>query len=604
MDEAGKKTYRDLPAAARRFLGDFDAVAYVDGLVRKYTGTDQVKKVSDVIVAVRQVASGEARLEGLPAALSALLQIDETLARSLSVDLAIHRLLPVSELIGIDVASQLRAWGADPARYADVKQVSAESPAPKEEPERAPIVDTGAVFSDPILQHRLELIVDSYLSGVRTREQAVAVLMRSIKTGGLEMNEANASAVLDLAHAAPKSAAETEIALEKEAPASASKEPAVPLAPVGVPTPDAAGATEPHPDLASVIAPAEDSVPKPAPDTFRPEDEEEIKTVAAQKKEVLDQPALITDTGVAAETIAQNAGVTFATGELKTRFEHIIDARLRDVRDGFETRAKLEASVEQGGLGLSGAQLVAVVEATERMDELHHKALALQMGQKKEEMKVAKAQVAQKAEQTAAQEAQVMAKRYAEITGKAPTELVEPAAPSGARSTAAVPADQMLAARERAIDTGKVRAAIEAAKAPSAPAPAVMSEASIPAAPSGRPKVEDIRFERKLAGPVEELRLLTLVDFRRLSKDPKQAAGRVRDKVELVSQEGYDHRIAAIRAWRESPLSRMYVALSREALLNGKGISQILAEKRSVGEDVPSDEELHAIVELNGILRF
>ena len=131
-----------------------------------------------------------------------------------------------------------------------------------------------------------------------------------------------------------------------------------------------------------------------------------------------------------------------------------------------------------------------------------------------------------------------------------------------------------------------------------------MSVASIPTTTTGRPVVEDIRFERKLAGPVEELRMLTLGDFRRFSSDPEQAILRVRDKVEVSAQEGYEHRIAAIKAWRESPLSKMYVSASREALTAGKGIVDILAEKRAKNEETLTDAELHAIVELNGILRF
>jgi hypothetical protein len=322
--------------------------------------------------------------------------------------------------------------------------------------------------------------------------------------------------------------------------------------------------------------------------------------VAEQKKAAMETPSLVTDTRAAAEKIAADAKLSFATGELKTRFEHIIDARLRDVRDGFETRAKLEAPVELGGLGLFGAQLVDVVEAAENLDAMHHKALAAQMEEKKRQARAERSEMAERSEKIQAKDAQVMAQRYAEITGKAPTELVEPMA---SRPTA-LPMAETVERRARQIDTSKVKEAIEAAKTPTATVRAVLSPASIPMASSGRPKVEDVRFERKLAGPVEELRLLTLVDFRRLSKDPTQAARKVRDKVELAAQEGYDRRIAAVRAWRESPLCQLYVSLSREALIAGKGIAQVLDEKRAAGEDVPSNEELKAVVELNGELRF
>ncbi len=576
MDALGGKKYSDLPVEARSFLGDFDAVTFVSGLVQKYAGPEHAKKVSDVIALVRNVATGSIGVGDLPSKLGELFAIDKEAARSFSSDLAIHRLLPVSEMIGLDVESTLREWGADPTVLNGITRIKSEAAheAPVESSVQRALTDTGAVFSDPVLQHRLELIVASYRDGVRTREQAVAVLMRPVKTGGLEMGEQAAGDVLEL------------VASE-----------------LGEPNrlPDAtkvAGNTLPD-GISAGKVPGNDEGGAKA-DEFTKADEEEIKQIAETKRAVIEQPTLITDTKAAAEKIAADAKLSFATGELKTRFEHIIDARLRDVRDGFETRAKLEAATDQGGVGLAGAQLVAVMEMVEEMDAMHHKALAIEMAGKKEAHVAQKAQRAQEAEGVAAQEAQVMAKRYAEITGKAPTELV---APTPSRPTS-VPTAQAVEQREQQIDTAKVRSAIEAAKAPEPAVRPVLSEASIPTAPSGRPKVEDIRFERKLAGPIEELRLLTLTDFRRLSKEAKQSTQKIHDKVELVSQEGYDRRIAAVRAWRESPLSQMYVALSREALIAGKGIAQILAEKRAAGEDVPTDVELGAIVELNGILRF
>lgn len=514
---------------------------------------------------VEDLAAGAVLPEDFPSALFTQADVPDDKLKPLAVQLLGRVLLPVDSALEFAVTDEISALGGDPSMFSQTARVDISVPlvdaiAPVESKKKD---EQRAAFSDPVLQHRLELIVASYRDGVRTREQAVSVMMRPIKTGGLEMKEGEAGDVLALVgemdtklrngYETTKLRMDTEIAT-KQGGAKA--------------------------------------------DGFTKEDEEEIKKIAETKKEAMEQPVLIADTKVAADRIGSDAGVSFATGELRTRFDHIIDARLRDVRDGFETRAKLEALPEQGGVGLAGAQLVAVMETVEQMDAMHHKALAAEMAGKKE---AHVAQKAHEAEGVAAQEEQVMAKRYAEITGKAPQQIVTP---TPSRTTVAVPAAELIKAREQNIDTGKVKAAIEAAKAVAPTVTPVFSEPSIPQATSGRPKVEDIRFERKLSGPVEELRLLTLTDFRRLSKDPKQAILRVQDKVEIAAHEGYDRRIAATRAWRESPLCQAYLALSREALMGGKGVVQILAEKRAAGQDVPTDEELHAIVELNGILRF
>lgn len=521
------------------------------------------ERMDDLYDLVEAVIFGEMQMDDIPSAFAQASGLPPETGKQAMFAFLSLRLLPIADAVGIDIAAAMKRWGASPEVTDRVNKITVAEPPPEKK--------TGAQFGDPVLQHRLDLVVASYRDGVRTREQAVAVLMRPLKTGGLEMSEQAAGDVLAI--------------IQTDVPIIAST----------------------NHELATNLTNVTNSTNKATmddgvkgADTFSTEDEAEVKQITQTKKAAMEMPVLITDTKAAAEKIAADAKIAFATGELKTRFEHIIDARLRDVRDGFETREKLEASVDQGGVGLAGAPLVAVMEMVERMDALHHKALAVGMAEKKEAHVAQKVQRAHEAEDVAAREAQVMAKRYAEITGKAPTEII---APTPSRPTSATTASAVNA-REQNIDTAKVRAAIEAAKAPEPKVTPVLSEASIPSTPSGRPKVEDIRFERKLAGPIEELRLLTLTDFRRLSKDPHQAILRVQDKVEIASQEGYDRRIAAIRAWRESPLSQMYVALSRESLISGKGIAQILAEKRTAGEDVPSDDELKAIVELNGTLRF
>ena len=513
---------------------------------------------------VEAVIFGEVELKYFPKALASAVNIPPSVSiYEAASKFAELRLLPIAEAVGIDVAGSIKSWNAPQPEPNQIQQTLSEK---------------GAVFSDPIMQHRLELILASYRDGVRTREQATAVLMRSVKTGGLEMGEKEASDVLEMVGKPefPGTLVPSgELATSVESPAVDSSEAS------GTEVPGKSGAN---------------------PDHFSDADAAEVAAVAAYKKIALEVPELITDTKAAADRIVAETKVSFASGELRTRFDHIVDARLRDVRDGFGTREKLEASVESGGVGMSGPALVAVMEMVESMDAMHHLALGAKTDYLKEKIATEKAAKAESAEAAKTQDAQVMSQRYAEITGKAPDAHVEPS--TTARASVAIPASVATEQRAQSIDTAKVKAAIEAAKPVGPVVTPVMSAASIPATASGRPVVEDIRFERKLAGPVEELRMLTLSDFRRLSSDPKQAILRVRDKVELAAQEGYEHRIAAIKAWRESPLSQLYVSVSREALMGGKSIVDVLADKRSRNEDVLKDDELHAIVELNGILRF
>jgi len=576
------RTFADLPKEIAYFLtSDEDREQIVEILNDYNVSLQTLDPIYDLVEAI---IFGEIKIKDFPDAFSAASGIPKESVLPAASEFAGYRLLPIADAVGIDVESALKSWGADPASFADVPQIGVVVPKAVEAPSElhVALADKGAVFSDPIMQHRLELILASYRDGVRTREQASAVLMRSVKTGGLEMGEVEAGRVLEVVEFPGTLVPSGDLATSVESPAVDSSE--------------ANGTKVPgNSNEPSVIAGANS-------DHFSDADAAEVAAVAAYKKIALEVPELITDTKAAADRIVAEAKLVFPSGEIRTRFDHIIDARLRDVRDGFGTREKLEASVEAGGVGMSGAPLVAAMEMVESMDAMHHLALGAKVDFLKQKIGAEKAERAEMAEKQTLQDAQVMSQRYAEITGKAPEAHVEPS--TTARTSVAIPAAAATEQRMQNIDTAKVRAAIEAAKPVGPVVTPVMSAASIPATASGRPIVEDIRFERKLAGPVEELRMLTLSDFRRLSSDSKQATLRIRDKVELAAQEGYEHRIAAIKAWRESPLSQLYVAVSREALMGGKSIVDVLAERRAKGEDTLREDELHAVVELNGILRF
>jgi len=118
------------------------------------------------------------------------------------------------------------------------------------------------------------------------------------------------------------------------------------------------------------------------------------------------------------------------------------------------------------------------------------------------------------------------------------------------------------------------------------------------------PSMQEVTFTKRLSGPLDELRTLSLTDFRRLSRDPGQAATKVKDKVDLMEDQGYDKKVEAVQAWRSSPVNQQYVQLTRDAVLSGVSVADILTKKRAEGVEVLSDEELKAVMQLNADLRF
>jgi hypothetical protein len=131
-----------------------------------------------------------------------------------------------------------------------------------------------------------------------------------------------------------------------------------------------------------------------------------------------------------------------------------------------------------------------------------------------------------------------------------------------------------------------------------APAAAPMS-----AVAASRPSVLDIKGSPKLTGPVEEIGQLNPDDFRRLSRDPKEACLKVMDKIDILGERSFELKGRGIRAWQDSPVNRLYLDMLRESL-DGKPITIVIEGRERSGQPALSKPEFEAIMDLNRKLRF
>ncbi|MBN1326059.1 hypothetical protein JW977_03735 [Candidatus Falkowbacteria bacterium] len=116
-----------------------------------------------------------------------------------------------------------------------------------------------------------------------------------------------------------------------------------------------------------------------------------------------------------------------------------------------------------------------------------------------------------------------------------------------------------------------------------------------------RPKMEDVKVEvsTTLYGPIEELNALSVMDFRRLSKDPKEAAFKIISKLDLLEDESLIKKMQGIKALRSSPLYKMYAEIMNRAMMAGKSIEQVISESNTL-----TMPEYQAIMELNQSLKY
>lgn len=137
------------------------------------------------------------------------------------------------------------------------------------------------------------------------------------------------------------------------------------------------------------------------------------------------------------------------------------------------------------------------------------------------------------------------------------------------------------------------RGARRPVETPSAPMPAV----------SARPTMTDVQSTPRLTGPVDELRQLNVEDFRRLSKDPKEATLKIKDKVDLLDELGFETKAQGIKAFLESPVNRLYLDVLR-ASLEGKPVVEVIAVMEARGTPVLNKQEFDAMMDINRWLRF
>ena len=120
-----------------------------------------------------------------------------------------------------------------------------------------------------------------------------------------------------------------------------------------------------------------------------------------------------------------------------------------------------------------------------------------------------------------------------------------------------------------------------------------------PVMSQGRPKVEDVKFETKLYGPIEELGAFKIEDFRRLAKDPAEAANKISAKLDLLEDESLAKKAEGIKALKSSPLYKDYSEIMNQAIMAGKSIEQVLVENPKM-----STNEFKAIMNLNKSLKY
>lgn len=102
-------------------------------------------------------------------------------------------------------------------------------------------------------------------------------------------------------------------------------------------------------------------------------------------------------------------------------------------------------------------------------------------------------------------------------------------------------------------------------------------------------------------GPIEELEGITMEYLRRLNKDPKKAAQKVFQKVDLLGDESFELKAQGVRAWKRSPAYQMYLAIGQKSIAEKIPVEDVV-NKKMCGD--MTMEEFENIADLNRSLQF
>ncbi len=260
--------------------------------------------------------------------------------------------------------------------------------------------------------------------------------------------------------------------------------------------------------------------------------------------------------------------------ENSNRFQSIIQLRLKDIRDEEQTRDSLLKPVLEGGMALPEEQTEKVMAACSSIIASQNVSEGAAIQLKKDGL--SKSGIA----------LSPLAPRNDRIPMIEPEELPqvyhEPAVPatstpfntfSGQRKGVAPLPQNNNQARLSRYDSN--------------------DNLKLNTAPAVKKVMRDVVSPVVEMGPIEDIGAMSLIDFRRLSPNPAEAAARLKQKLLNLKDEAYLLYLDGLAAWHNSPLFRDYISAVSLSLLKRQPLKTTMADKNKL-----QVAELEAIVKM------
>lgn len=588
------------------FLADGSVMTVFEAILEKFALPKQ--RAEELLDATDAVLDGNLELKDMPALFAQAFGIEEERSRRVTCDVVGFRLLPLEEYVP-NVVQQLNDWGADMNKYPKSRvgklRMSAETLASQLD-ERL-----GLDFSE-VLVKRCAFLLSAYWFGEKTKESTLTFFSRATTIGGLGLTPAQSQ---DLVAAIDDQRAmvDLEKTIDGVTPKTVnSGEEVVAEIEKMVEAEEAEHAIEilPSHEITSEIPII--NKPQATPYTPRPASPSDPLPTAEAKSAARQLARDVIPVNASMEEITQHVAESVRSVINANRipqeiFAELVRKALRGVRSLTQTHDVLARDFK-----LAGADLDTVNVAIEAGYEAMHSKAASEPVANGSQLRSSVTQSfplrqgfdgqaegqGGGAPKPASDE--LLDRRFASITKNASAEHAEEVMP-GARVSLARTVAEERAQQVSAIDPEKlVQAQIASRPTPVAP---MLTVGSVSPRKTDR-VLTDIQPVRRLVGPVDELANMTPAEFRRLSTTPADAVQKIEDILSTLEHQSYEDRVKGIQAWRQSPMNQLYVAMTNAALMDGGGMAEVAAKRRSAGEESLSPAEIRALSNLNERLRF
>jgi hypothetical protein len=327
------------------------------------------------------------------------------------------------------------------------------------------------------------------------------------------------------------------------------------------------------------------------------EHSDDAKEIAQHRESVTAMQAKPSvDANAVADTIAKDFDVFFVDPNLESRFRTIAISAMKGIRKPYDTRDLLSRSPKIGGLGLS-------LEVTEKLIvafAAHAGELGVAAPAQLSASPVMPAPRVQAPVPSAPSVPLRSAPAQSVVAATAPVPPVnlpvQPPSPPPVPYTIPRPAPNLVQGREPSRPP---------LASPPAPVPTPFSGV-VERAPrsSARPVVSDVRKPKRTVGPVDELGLLTVDDLRRLDRDPDVALTKVWGKFQSLAKESFALFAEGVKAWRHSPLYKLYVTMGTESMASGRAVDEVANARRIANQPTLTPNEFALIADFNRNLRL